>query len=107
MELPQADGKLIRVGQIENMKLRSSMVEVVVCFAALAGLMRTRLSHPISYITTRRLSPQVTLALITVAAAPFCILPETAHARDLIHKGDVVVVPLRGEVAPSLLAFLR
>jgi membrane-bound serine protease (ClpP class) len=41
------------------------------------------------------------LALIcSLAAAP-------AHARDVIHKGDVVVVPLRGEVAPSLLAFLR
>jgi membrane-bound serine protease (ClpP class) len=36
-------------------------------------------------------------------------LPEiaTAEARQPIHKGDVVVVPLRGEVAPSLLAFLR
>lgn len=31
----------------------------------------------------------------------------TAHGRDAISKGDVVVVPLRGEVAPSLLAFLR
>src|SRR5215469_7952789 len=30
-----------------------------------------------------------------------------AHARETIHKGDVVVVPMRGEVAPSLLAFLR
>ena len=29
------------------------------------------------------------------------------QAREAIHKGDVVVVPLRGEVAPSLLAFLR
>jgi len=28
-------------------------------------------------------------------------------ARDVIHKGDVVVVPLRGEVSPSLLMFLR
>ena len=28
-------------------------------------------------------------------------------ARDTIHKGDVVVVPLHGEVTPSLLAFLR
>jgi membrane-bound serine protease (ClpP class) len=28
-------------------------------------------------------------------------------AREAIHKGDVVVVPLHGEVAPSLLAFLR
>ena len=31
----------------------------------------------------------------------------SAHGRDTIHKGDVVVVPLRGEIAPSLLAFLR
>jgi membrane-bound serine protease (ClpP class) len=31
----------------------------------------------------------------------------SAHARDTVRKGDVVVVPLRGEVAPSLLAFLR
>src|SRR3954469_2888864 len=30
-----------------------------------------------------------------------------ARARDAIQKGDVVVVPLHGEVAPSLLAFLR
>src|SRR5438067_5192458 len=32
---------------------------------------------------------------------------EAAWARDVIHKGDVVVVPLRGEVSPSLLMFLR
>jgi membrane-bound serine protease (ClpP class) len=31
----------------------------------------------------------------------------TAHAREVIGKGDIVVVPLRGEVAPSLLAFVR
>ena len=39
----------------------------------------------------------------------FFALPEiaTAEAREPIHKGDVLVVPLRGEVAPSLLAFLR
>jgi membrane-bound serine protease (ClpP class) len=30
-----------------------------------------------------------------------------AQGRDAISKGDVAVVPLRGEVAPSLLAFLR
>ena len=33
--------------------------------------------------------------------------PAVAGARDLIHKGDVAVVPLRGEVSPSLLMFLR
>src|SRR5436305_2968811 len=31
----------------------------------------------------------------------------TVHASDTVHKVDVVRVPLRGEVAPSLLAFLR
>jgi membrane-bound serine protease (ClpP class) len=31
----------------------------------------------------------------------------TAAGREAIHKGDVAVVPLRDEVAPSLLAFLR
>jgi membrane-bound serine protease (ClpP class) len=31
----------------------------------------------------------------------------SANAREVVHKGDVVVVPLRGEVSPSLLAFLR
>lgn len=31
----------------------------------------------------------------------------SAPARETIHKGDVVVVPTQGEVAPSLLAFLR
>src|SRR6184192_3729470 len=31
----------------------------------------------------------------------------TGQAREVIHKGDVVVVPLRGEISPSLLMFLR
>ncbi len=40
----------------------------------------------------------LTVSLLTVI---------TADARETIHKGDVVVVPLHGEVSPSLLAFLR
>src|SRR5437867_6559029 len=32
---------------------------------------------------------------------------EIGHAREVIHKGDVVVVPLSGEISPSLLTFLR
>jgi membrane-bound serine protease (ClpP class) len=37
-----------------------------------------------------------------------CLTPMApAQGRDAISKGDVAVVPLRGEVAPSLLAFLR
>jgi membrane-bound serine protease (ClpP class) len=35
------------------------------------------------------------------------LMVTTVHAGDAVHKGDVVVVPLRGEVTPSLLAFLR
>ncbi|HEY2142930.1 MAG TPA: hypothetical protein VGH06_01140, partial [Candidatus Udaeobacter sp.] len=44
--------------------------------------------------------------LISVLA---CSLAGTATVpgREAIHNGDVVVVQLRGEVAPSLLAFLR
>jgi len=32
---------------------------------------------------------------------------EIGQARDVIHKGDVVVAPITGEVSPSLLTFLR
>src|SRR5437763_2454744 len=32
---------------------------------------------------------------------------EIGQAREVIHKGDVVVVPIDGEISPSLLAFLR
>ena len=41
--------------------------------------------------------------LILVAAATIA----TTQAREVVHKGDVVVVPLRGEISPSLLMFLR
>ena len=34
-------------------------------------------------------------------------IPRPAEARELIHKGDTVVVPLRGEISPPLLLFLR
>ena len=42
------------------------------------------------------------LLIISVIA-----ITEPAGAREVIHKGDTVVVPLKGEVAPSLLLFLR
>jgi membrane-bound serine protease (ClpP class) len=35
------------------------------------------------------------------------LVSATAHAGDAIQKGDVVVVPLRGEVSQSLFMFLR
>src|SRR5438309_7750895 len=45
---------------------------------------------------------------LSILALTWCLATITpAHAREVIHKGDVVVVPLRGEVGPSLLAFLR
>jgi len=40
----------------------------------------------------------LTLSLTTITSA---------NAREIVHKGNVVIVPLRGEVSPSLLAFLR
>ena len=57
--------------------------------------------------TTRRSSLQVALPVVTIFAAASFIAPATSQARDVIHKGDVVVVPLHGEVSPSLLMFLR
>jgi membrane-bound serine protease (ClpP class) len=88
MELPQADGKLIRAGRIENMKMLLSILEI-------------------NSGTTRRSSLRVTLLVVTIFAAASFIAPATSQARDVIHKGDVVVVPLRSEVSPSLLMFLR
>ena len=46
------------------------------------------------------------LALITCVAFVFAV-PATLSAGDIIHKGDVVVTPLRGEVSDSLFMFLR
>src|SRR5436190_16388252 len=34
-------------------------------------------------------------------------IPRLGQARELIHKGDTVVVPLSGEISPPLLLFLR
>ena len=34
-------------------------------------------------------------------------IPKEGQSRDLIHKGDTVVVPLGGEVSPPLVLFLR
>src|SRR5438045_1192364 len=45
---------------------------------------------------------------LSIFALVCCLMGmATTQAREVIHKGDVVVVPLRGEVASSLLAFLR
>jgi len=45
---------------------------------------------------------------MSILALIFCVATiGTAQAREIIHKGDVVVVPLRGEISNSLLLFLR
>src|SRR6059058_715202 len=47
-------------------------------------------------------------SILSILAVCCCVVQaQTATAREIIHKGDVVVVPLRGEVSPSLLMFLR
>jgi membrane-bound serine protease (ClpP class) len=44
---------------------------------------------------------------ISICVAFVLAVPALAPARETIHKAEVVVVPVHGEVAPSLLAFLR
>jgi len=45
---------------------------------------------------------------LSILATVFLLIPSVpATARDIIHKGDIVAVPLSGEVSPSLLMFLR
>jgi membrane-bound serine protease (ClpP class) len=58
----------------------------------------------------RRTIPRLRFASLGMTVcwiASGLLMVTTLHAGDTVHKGDVVVVPLRGEVAPSLLAFLR
>jgi len=50
---------------------------------------------------------RISAKAILIFAMLSLFIPATAQGRDSISKGDVVVIPLRGEVAPSLLAFLR
>jgi membrane-bound serine protease (ClpP class) len=45
--------------------------------------------------------------ILSILAATALALPTTTGAAEVIHKGDVVVVPLRGEISLSLLMFLR
>jgi membrane-bound serine protease (ClpP class) len=49
------------------------------------------------------------MKMFAISVCVACVLGIAAQApaREAIQKGDVVVVPLHGEVAPSLLAFLR
>jgi membrane-bound serine protease (ClpP class) len=34
-------------------------------------------------------------------------LPQSAHSREIVHKGDTVVIPLSGEISPPMHLFLR
>jgi membrane-bound serine protease (ClpP class) len=95
MELPQADGKLIRARRIENMKM------------SLPFLPRHALPRPINGRRTQGPSLQSTLPAIAILGATFFSMTAAIEGSEAIRKGDVVVVPMRGEVAPSLLAFLR
>jgi membrane-bound serine protease (ClpP class) len=45
------------------------------------------------------------LAIFTLGSCLTAIAP--IHARDAVSRGDIVVAPIHGEVAPSLLAFIR
>ena len=46
--------------------------------------------------------------ILSIFASIALLLPATAQARrEVIHKGDIVVVPMQGEIAPSLAAFVR
>jgi membrane-bound serine protease (ClpP class) len=48
---------------------------------------------------------KMSLSILAIACCVFC--GPIVQAHDVIHKGDVVAVPLRGEISPSLLMFLR
>lgn len=89
------------------MKMLLSILKGRARSAAIPALARRRLSRPTNRGPTRRRSVRGAIPVIAVFAVAFFMAPAIAHARDVVHKGDVVVVPVRGEVAPSLLAFLR
>jgi membrane-bound serine protease (ClpP class) len=44
---------------------------------------------------------------LSILAMAILTAPTDARAREAVHKDDVVIVPLRGEISPSLLMFLR
>lgn len=57
----------------------------------------------------RRQAPLPTMRkILSIFASIVLLSPATAHARaEVIHKGDIVVVPMSGEIAPSLATFVR
>src|SRR3984893_13990626 len=55
----------------------------------------------------RRSDFQSMRRFLSILVMTVLIAPANARAREVVHKGDVVIVPLRGEISPSLLMFLR
>src|SRR4051794_20684574 len=47
------------------------------------------------------------LTRLSILVAAFTIAPSLAQAREVIHKGDIVVVEMHGEIAPSMFFFIR
>ena len=45
--------------------------------------------------------------LLSILAASLLVTPAAHARREVIHKGDIVAVPMQGEIAPSLAAFVR
>src|SRR5918911_5718909 len=45
--------------------------------------------------------------LLSILSAVALFAPTNAPAGEIIHKGDVVVVPLQGEISLSMVMFLR
>src|SRR4029077_20527493 len=55
----------------------------------------------------RRSDFQSMRRFLSILVMAVLIAPANARAREVVHNGDVVIVPLRGEISPSLLMFLR
>src|ERR1700694_3712096 len=58
------------------------------------------LRSAVSLPSMREILLLFTLGLVLLA-------PQAWPAQEAVHKGDVMVVPLQGEISPSLLMFLR
>jgi membrane-bound ClpP family serine protease len=83
-------------------KVRSNNRSVIPSEVASARRTTLNYCHGISRLPFARLGITAACGL---AVSLLTVI--TADAGETIHKGDVVVVPLHGEVMPPLLAFLR
>jgi membrane-bound serine protease (ClpP class) len=48
-----------------------------------------------------------TLLRFILIVVSLAAMPRLAEAREVIHKGETVVIPMRGDISPPLLLFLR